>query len=83
MDEKLTMFELISKRLNDYLFSKHLNTIWHDEELRLANGLRDDIEQAGYKSPEEVDKLLAAKSIIFAQASDRAISEVLKKHGVK
>jgi hypothetical protein len=39
------VFMRVSKRLNDYLFSQHHNTIWHDEELTLGNGLCEDIEE--------------------------------------
>ncbi len=37
------LFPVISKRINAYLFKKHYNTVWRDEELILANGLMDDI----------------------------------------
>ena|SRR3990167_6404454 len=84
-------FDLDWDEENDFATANASNGVWSeqkDEWFRAHYYKRSDqilalIKQAGYKSPEEVDELLAAKSIIYAQASDRAISEILKKRGVK
>ncbi len=35
------------------------------------------IKEAGYKSPKEIEDIITAKSIIFAQASDRAFKKTI------